>query len=188
MLLYGGEGSHDFPRFMIFCALLRFFFFSFLIFFQSDREYNARLIDDKGGKFMILSCFFFLCYGCFFCVLVRMFFLFRIFFTMMADNIMIIVYPHQSPIGYNIVGISGQCGTGYIRGTKTMGLYGNHEKSRDPWRGNRWPATSSSLFCSRDLPVCQLRSVLCPFGILAHAIDQPVLRCYRQSELVSHII
>ena len=45
----------------------------------------------------------------------------------------------------------------------------NHEKSRSPWPGNRWPATSSSLVCSRDLPVCQHRSVLCPLGIPTHS-------------------
>ena len=53
--------------------------------------------------------------------------------------------------------------------SKTMGLYSNHEKSRNPWPGNRWPATSSSLVCSRDLPVCQHRSVLCPLGIPTHS-------------------
>ena len=69
---------------------------------------------------------------------------------------------------------------------RTMGLKSNHEKSRNPWPGHRWPATSSSLVCSRDLPACQHRSVLCPLGIPTHAINQPVLRCCRQSELVSH--
>ena len=37
--------------------------------------------------------------------------------------------------------------------SKTMGLNSNCEKSRNPWPGNRWPATSSSsLACSRHLP------------------------------------
>ena len=64
----------------------------------------------------------------------------------------------------------------------------NHEKSRNPWPGNRCPATSSSLVCSRDLPVCQHRSVLCPLGIPAQAINPTALRCYPQSELPSHRI
>ena len=62
------------------------------------------------------------------------------------------------------------------------------EKSRNPWSGNRWPAASSSLVCSRDLPVCRHRSVLFPPGIPTHGTNQPVLRRYRQSELVSHRI
>ena len=72
--------------------------------------------------------------------------------------------------------------------SKTMRLNSNHEKSRNPWSGHRWPATSSSLVCSRDVPVFRHRSVLCPLGILTHAIIQTVLRCCPQSELVSHRI
>ena len=60
------------------------------------------------------------------------------------------------------------------------------EKSRNPWPGNGWPASSNSLVCSRVLPVCQHRSVLWPRDIPTHAIKQAVLRRYLQSELVSH--
>ena len=56
------------------------------------------------------------------------------------------------------------------------------------WPGHRWPATSSSLVCSRGLPVFRHRSVLCPLGIPTHSINETVLRCCPQSELVSHRI
>ena len=72
--------------------------------------------------------------------------------------------------------------------SKTIGLYNKQEKSLNPWSGNRWPATSSSRVCSRDLAVCQHRAVLCPLGIPIHAVNQTVLRCYPQGELVRHRI
>ena len=59
-------------------------------------------------------------------------------------------------------------------GSKRWDSTVNNEKSRNPWPGNRWPATSSSLVCSRDLPAPH-RSVLCPLGI---PLTPSMKQCY----------
>ena len=58
----------------------------------------------------------------------------------------------------------------------------NHEM---PGQATAGQLQAVSLICSRDLPVCQHRSVLCPLGVPTHAINRTVLRCFPQSELVS---
>ena len=77
--------------------------------------------------------------------------------------------------------------------SKTMGLYSNHEKSRNhemPGQATAGQLQAASLSVRVIYPVCQHRSVLCPLGVPNHAIHQTVLliRCFPQSELVSQII